>query len=55
MHLFPSTKIFVSFGSFEIAWYAVLILTGALCQEKDTWDGTIALYDAVPFKTCARI
>lgn len=31
MHLFPSTKIFVSFGSFEIAWYAVLILTGALC------------------------
>ena len=24
MHLFPSTKIFVSFGSFEIAWYAVL-------------------------------
>ena len=31
MHLFPNTRIFVSFGSLEIAWYAVLILTGALC------------------------
>lgn len=29
MHFFESTKIFVSFGSFKITWYAVLILTGA--------------------------
>lgn len=30
MELFPSTKIFISFGSFQITWYAVFILTGAL-------------------------
>lgn len=31
MQFFPSSKIFVSFGSFHITWYAVCILTGAIC------------------------
>lgn len=31
MQLFPNTRIFVSFGSLQITWYAILILTGALC------------------------
>lgn len=30
MSLFPNSKIIISFGSFQITWYAILILTGAL-------------------------
>ena len=29
MHFFENSKIFVSFGTLKITWYAVLILTGA--------------------------
>lgn len=31
MHLFPNSRIFISFGTVQITWYAILILTGALC------------------------
>ena len=31
MQLMPNSRIFLSFGSLQITWYAVLILTGAIC------------------------
>lgn len=34
MHFFPNSKIFVSFGSFQITWYAIFILMGALCAYE---------------------
>lgn len=31
MHLFPTSKILISFGPFTITWYAALILAGTIC------------------------
>lgn len=57
MHFFESTKIFVSFGSFKITWYAVFILTGAfmaymLAQKTlKKWGYSSTLLDDYFFPT----
>lgn len=45
MHFFENSKIFVSFGTLKITWYAVLILTGAfigyMIAQKQSRNGVM--------------
>ena len=51
MQFFPNSKIFVSFGTLHITWYAICILTGALiayalCQRTiKKWGYASALLE----------